>query len=198
MEINERLFLGLHLDPLFKEEITAHAKKLRELYPNQKWVNLRHFHFTIHFLGDSSSEQREKIARIATEIASQAKPFDVALEGMGAFPNLNKPRVVWVGAAKVCLADLHDFYRKITVPLIAEGFPVEHESFTPHATLFRVRADSLIPWSPEVFQFPKTPLRMVNRLTLFKSTLTEWGAEYVPIEEYPFRNESLGFEEDVF
>ncbi len=186
MEKMERLFLGLHLDPLFKEEITAHAKKLRELYPDQKWVNLRHFHFTIHFLGDSTPGQREKIARIAREIASQTKPFKVGLEGMGAFPSLNKPRVVWVGAAKKCLADLDDLYRKITIPLIAEGFPVEHESFTPHATLFRVRADKLIQWDPEFFQFPKTPLRRVDRLTLFKSTLTEWGSEYVPIDYYLF------------
>lgn len=185
----ERLFLGLHLDPLFQGEIAVHAEKLRELYPNQKWVNLRHFHFTIHFLGDTSSSQREKVVQIAREVASQTEPFEVALEGMGAFPSLIRPRVIWIGAAEECLPSLMDLYDRLTKPLIAEGFLVEHESFTPHATLFRVRANSLIQWDAEVFQFPKTSLQIVDRLTLFKSTLTEWGSEYVPVAEYVFQNE---------
>ncbi len=186
MEKSERLFLGLHLDPLFSEEISAHAKKLRELLPDQKWVNLRHFHFTIHFLGDSTSEQKEKIARIARDIASQTKSFGVALEGMGAFPSLNKPRVIWIGAAEVCRPSLLDFYTKVTKPLITEGFPVEHETFTPHATLFRVRADTPIIWDESVFQFAASPVKTVSELILFKSTLTNWGSEYVPVESYPF------------
>jgi len=182
----ERLFLGLNLDPLFHTEISVCAERLRPLYPDQKWVNLRHFHFTVHFLGDTNSAQKERVMRIAREVASQTKPFEVVLEGMGAFPSLSKPRVVWVGAARECLPALDNFYQRITTPLIAEGFAVEHESFTPHATLFRVRAESLIKWNSEVFQFPKTTLRMVDRLTLFKSTLTEWGAEYVPVDCYSF------------
>lgn len=186
METTERLFLGLHLDALFQNEIAAHAETLRSLYPDQKWVNLRHFHFTIHFLGDTARLQREKISVMARQIASQIKPFPIALEGMGAFPSLSKPRVIWIGVAKSCHNDLMRIYALVTKPLIAEGFPVEHETFTPHATLFRVRADHLISWDEKVFAFPKTSPRMIKSLSLFKSELNSAGSEYVPVETYPF------------
>lgn len=186
MEKTERLFFGLNLDPLFQAEISVCAERLRRLYPEQKWVRFRHFHFTVHFLGDKTPEQKIKVQSIAAEIAQSTEPFNISLEDMGAFPSLNKPRVIWIGAAQECRVDLEHLYQKVTRPLIAEGFPVEHETFTPHATLFRVRADKLIQWDPEVFQFPKTSLRRVDRLTLFKSVLIDGASEYVPIETYPF------------
>ncbi len=187
METTERLFLGLHLDALFQKEVAVFAEKLRALYSDQKWVRLRHFHFTIHFLGDTTADQKERIRTIARSVAENTKPFPIALEGMGAFPSLSKPRVIWIGAAEECKSNLLDLYGKVTRPLISEGFSVEHETFTPHATLFRVRADFPIVWDDRVFSFPKTSARCVDQLTLFKSELSESGSEYVPIETYPFR-----------
>lgn len=184
----ERLFLGLNLDPLFHTDISVCAERLRQLYPEQKWVRFRHFHFTVHFLGDTTAKQKEKIQSIAKSIAQATQPFDVSLEGMGAFPNLNKPRVIWIGAAQECRLDLEEFYRKVTCPLIAEGFPVEHETFTPHTTLFRVRADNPIVWNEDVFSFSKTPFRTVKQLTLFKSVLSDQASEYVPIQDFLFSN----------
>lgn len=186
MENTERLFLGLHLDALFQKEIAARAETLCAIYPDQKWVNLRHFHFTIHFLGDTASEKKEKVALMARDIASQIKPFPIALEGMGAFPSLQKPRVIWVGAAKSCREDLVELYDAVTRPLIEVGFPVEHATFTPHATLFRVRADSPIAWNEWIFSFPKTDVRYIGQLTLFKSVSSSDGPEYQPVEAYPF------------
>lgn len=182
----ERLFLGLHLDALFQTEIAVFAQQLRVLYPDQKWVNLRHFHFTIHFLGDTTAEQKQTAAELAREIAAATKPFLISLEGMGAFPSLTKPRVIWIGASKECRLALTGLYENVTKPFIAAGFPVEHETFTPHATLFRVRAETPIIWDKNVFQFPKTDLRQMHSLTLFKSVLQPHGSEYIPVETYPF------------
>ncbi len=186
MQDTERLFLGLHLDPLFQEEITVCAKKLYPLYPAHKWVKLRHFHFTIHFLGDTTPQQKEKVIVLASEVASAVKPFSTALENMGAFPSLKKPRVIWVGASEDCQKDLAALYEKVTRPFIKEGFPVEHEKFTPHATLFRVRADQPINWDENIFQFPRTESKVIDRMMLFKSVLGPDGSEYQPVEEFIF------------
>ena len=185
---SERLFLGLHLDPLFKQEIIPAAEKLGKIYPDHKWVNLLFFHFTIHFLGDTTPDQKQKVMALAREIASRQKPFQIALEGMGAFPSLNKPRVIWIGASSGCQKDLAELYESVTQPLIAEGFPVEHEKFTPHATLFRVRAESPILWDSRTFQFPQTQNKTIDRIILFKSILTPQGSEYQPCEEFSFGN----------
>ncbi len=187
MEKTERLFLGLHLDALFQKQVADFSKKLHVLYPDQKWVKLRHFHFTIHFLGDTTEEQKEKIRVIAKGVAADTKSFPIALEGMGAFPSLIKPRVIWIGAAEECKKSLFDLYTHVTLPLIAKGFPVEHETFTPHATLFRVRAEKPIVWDTNIFSFTKTEPRLISGLSLFKSILGTDGSEYQPIEAFPFR-----------
>lgn len=186
MSTTERLFLGLNLDPLFQREISAAAEKLKVLFPDQKWVRFRFFHFTVHFLGDTTSDQKEKVISIARGIAKATKPFQIALEGMGAFPSLQKPRVIWIGAAEECRESLDCFYRKVTQPLVAEGFPVEHEEFTPHTTLFPARAEKPIIWDPKLFQFQKTSFEMMRDLTLFKSTPVSDGNEYQPCEVFPF------------
>ncbi len=178
--------MGLHLDTLFHKEISAVAEKLRNLYPDQKWVKLHHFHFTIHFLGDTTAQQKEKIRTVVKAVAARTKSFPTALEGMGAFPSLSKPRVIWIGAAESCRNDLMKIYKSITRPLIAEGFPVEHEMFTPHATLFRVRAETPIVWEESIFNFTQTESKAVDRIMLFKSVLSPGGSEYQPIEEFPF------------
>jgi len=183
----ERLFLGLHLDALFQSEVAQHAEKLRALYPDQKWVRLRHFHFTIHFLGDTTPDQKERVMLRAQEIVATVKPFPIALKNMGAFPSLKKPRVIWVGAADDCQSDLAELYKKVTQPFAAEGFPVEHEKFTPHATLFRVRADAPIIWDDSIFNFPQTQPKIIDRMMLFKSILGPDGSEYQPVEEFLFK-----------
>lgn len=186
MEKTERLFLGLHLYPLFQSQIKECADRLRQVYPEQKWVNLENVHFTIHFLGDVSAEKQRQVSLIARKVAAATLPFEIGLEGMGAFPSFNKPRIVWIGAAPFCRPHLEQLYQSVTRPLIQEGLPVEHETFTPHATLFRVRAENPIIWDETVFQFAASPLKPVSDLILFKSTLTIWGSEYIPVESYPF------------
>lgn len=186
MENTERLFLGLHLDELFHAEISAAAEKLKLLFPSHKWVKFRHFHFTVHFLGDTTLTQKERVVKLARDIARATQPFQIALENMGAFPSLQKPRVIWIGAARECQESLALLYKNVTRPFISEGFPVEHEKFTPHATLFRVRAEAPIVWNEEIFSFPKTSSKKIGRMMLFKSILGPEGSEYQPIEEFSF------------
>ncbi len=186
METSERLFLGLHLYPLFKAEIESVAAYLRPLYPQQKWVNLEHVHFTVHFLGDTTPDQKQKVTALAREIAAATQPFSLMLEKMGAFPKPANPRIVWLGAAAESVAILEELYQRVTAPFIQAGFPVEHDHFTPHATLFRVRRDFPIVWDESVFQFKKTKPQTITELMLFKSVLTPAGSEYIPVVSYPF------------
>ena len=186
MEQTARLFLGLHLYPHFKNEIDEAVERLRSLHPDQKWVNPEFIHFTVHFLGETSPEQKQKVMEFASQAAAATEPFKVALKDMGAFPSLKTPRVVWIGAAESCQEDLARLYKRITEPLIREGFPVEHEQFTPHATLFRVKRENPIEWNPAIFQFSQTTAKTIDRLFLFKSVQTSTAAEYHPCEEFIF------------
>lgn len=94
-------------------------------------------HLTLRFLGEVSAEQNPSIVARLTEVAAQCAPFTLRLEGVGAFPTADRPRVVWVGVTtgREALTDLAGRVRTA----LEVDFGVERESFVPHLTLFRVR-----------------------------------------------------------
>lgn len=96
-------------------------------------------HLTLLFLADVPEDRLDAVADVCRSVAATQGPFDVRLEGMGAFPDRERPGVVWVGIARPGadhLAALHDGLRAGVHPL---GLPVDGRPFQPHLTLFRVR-----------------------------------------------------------
>lgn len=96
-------------------------------------------HLTIRFLGEVPESWLARIAAGVREAVAPLAPFDLTLDGVGAFPDAAHPRVVWVGATfgrdeTVALA------RAVSEALARAGIPDEPEEFVPHATLFRVRS----------------------------------------------------------
>ena len=65
--------------------------------------------------------------------------FSATLQGIGVFPKMVFPRVVWVGVERG-RENLIDIHRQLDVGLIQLGFRPEHELYTPHITLFRVKS----------------------------------------------------------
>jgi len=96
-------------------------------------------HLTLRFLGEVPESWLARIANAVRTAVAPLAPFDLTLDGVGAFPDAAHPRVVWVGAtngrdAVVQLAHV------VSEALESEGIPGESEEFVPHVTLFRVRS----------------------------------------------------------
>lgn len=95
-------------------------------------------HLTLAFLGEVDEERGAALAAALTERLAGRAPFDVALAGVGAFPDERRPRVVWVGCS-VGAEELRGLAEEVRGVLRTLGLPVEARPFVPHLTLFRVR-----------------------------------------------------------
>ncbi len=145
-------------------------------------------HLTLRFLGEVPPGRLDAIVAAIDEAVTATPPFDLTLDGVGAFPSSDRPRVVWVGAAEggpatVALAD------RVAAALEGAGFPRERDPFVPHVTLFRVRspADRQRALALLSGEEPPPPTRSVTVREVFlkESTLTPRGAVHRTVRAFP-------------
>lgn len=100
------------------------------------WVHPQNIHLTLKFLGDVSASNLEILTRLLQTEAARHRSFAVEVGGLGAFPSIHRPRVIWVGVkAPPALAALQHAIDSETVRL---GYSSEDRPFSPHLTLGRV------------------------------------------------------------
>jgi len=110
-------------------------------------------------------------------------PFRLKVEGLGAFPNLRRVQVVWVGMSGE-VDKLAHLQQRLESNLAGLGFTPENRRFTPHLTLARVRDRASLDereglgeliagtkFEP-AYSFP------VEAVSLMRSQLTREGAIY--------------------
>lgn len=96
-------------------------------------VKPENLHICIEFLGEVEEPQVETLKKILDSVAGSGK-FEIKLKNVGAFPNENFVRVLWIGAESEKLTELA---LKLKEKLQKIGFG--KEKFTPHITLARVK-----------------------------------------------------------
>jgi len=179
-----RCFIAIELPPEIRAQLgilEARLKTGRNSFA--KWVNPENIHLTLKFLGNVSSTKVPEVIE-ATSTASEGKsPFNLQLGSLGAFPNWQRPRVVWVGMGgdTAKLASLQQDLETALAPL---GFPPESRSFSPHLTLARIREGASAEERQRFAEHaratrPDPPLLFeVAALVLMRSQLTPSGAIY--------------------
>lgn len=133
-----RAFVAVDIE---RPEIIAKLEEIqREIQSSEadlRLVERENLHITMRFLGDISSSMADRIVDMLKQIKFEA--FTASLHGVGVFPKMAFPRVIWAGVNKG-KENLVDIYRQLDAGLDQVGFRPEHESYTPHITLFRVRS----------------------------------------------------------
>jgi 2'-5' RNA ligase len=128
----ERLFIGV---PVSEEARAAIARQLPKSLPG-KVVGLDKWHFTLRFLGATTSDARGDLIR-GLSSAKLGAPFRIRFGKLGAFPNTRRARVLWLGVPLggeqlSALAAIAERTAR------AAGFAPESRRFTPHLTLSRM------------------------------------------------------------
>lgn len=158
------------------------------------WVRLESMHLTLKFIGWAAADAVGPIREALSRSAASVEPFDAEFGGAGGFPNLGRPRVVWVGlrAGAAEMTRLRDAVEAGVAPL---GFPTEGREFHPHLTLGRVKdprsARTVGEALRAVGEVTLGPMR-VDRVTLFQSELKPGGAVYTPLGVFPLGRASPG------
>lgn len=181
IEINPELRAGLGETQNLLRLSQVREKSKLSLPPTEN------LHLTLHFLGDIPVSSLVEIDETVALVTQDFAPFDMTLRGAGAFPNLARPKVLWVGVEH-CEA-LHRLHGALATALNAVNIPFDAKPFRPHLTLARVKfseGDTLaLAMKPLLSrEFGVTP---VSRLVLFRSELTSGGALYTTLAEWPLR-----------
>jgi 2'-5' RNA ligase len=130
-----RLFIAINFPALLRTNLHEATKPLRDAAPTAKWVDTDRLHLTIRFLGQ---QPESTVAPLVDALRAVGKRFDpIALElgGLGAFPNLRRPRVVWMGVKGDPKLEL--LHHDVETACGELGFEVEGRPFRPHLTLAR-------------------------------------------------------------
>jgi 2'-5' RNA ligase len=134
-----RVFLGLPLAEHFGQDLQEVLAMLRRhISHGVTWVKVENIHITLHFFGSIRPEELPNIVAAVTPVAHQFLPLSLGLQAVGGFPNLGRPRVLWVGLHGD-LAMLQDLQRQVLANLTQAGFATEERPFQPHATVGRVK-----------------------------------------------------------
>lgn len=179
-----RLFIAIELPETIKEGLVSYQAQLRSGRDSfVKWVDPGGIHLTLKFLGNTPASQVDYIEKAMAEVAQGVPPFSLELGGLGAFPNLRQPRVVWVGV----VGDLEQLARlqgAMDQALEQLGFIKEGRAFSPHLTLGRFREGASVEECRRLGQrvaqakAEALPGFLVESVSLVRSTLTPAGAIY--------------------
>ncbi len=177
-----RAFLAIPTPEEARRAIGGVVKRLQPTCPRARFVPPQQWHVTLHFFAALSADQVRGVCEAAREAVQGLAPFEMALKGVGCFPDARRPRVLWLGVldgAREC-ALLHEALRR---GLVARQVPVEDRPFRPHLTLARFRDRFFgARWpeeaSSEIARFS------VARVVLYRSVLSPRGAEHTALEEF--------------
>jgi len=138
-----RCFLALGLPEPLKGALWQLQEAFKGSQADVKWVDRHHFHLTFCFFKKVEEEPLERWVRDLTITLKAFPPFRLELKGVGAFPTVDHPRVIWAGV--VSTHPLNDLYREIRCS--AEWDETIREEnrkglpWKPHVTLGRVRPE---------------------------------------------------------
>ena len=148
-----------------------------------KLVEPKNIHITVRFLGNISPGMVNKIYGAMENVSF--KPFQVEIKGLGAFPNLRFPRVVWAGIRKGA-EELRNIFEQLEPQLRKLGFQPDPKGFSPHITIARVktgRNKAELARTLKELAEKEFGVMIAKCLRLKKSTLTPRGPIYTTLKE---------------
>lgn len=177
-----RMFIAVDSPADVARAITQVVERLRRAGVEAAWTSPAQLHLTLQFLGDEVDDaDLHQICVAMDESAAAVPPFRVAFGDVGAFPDVRRPRVVWLGVREGA-AELTRLHEALADRLAPIGFHPEARGFRPHITLGRFRdrgdaAGSLGAALASVGGVPAAEMR-VQRIVLYESRLSKTGAEH--------------------
>jgi len=134
-----RTFIAVAISSEVREKLAQIQAEFRKGDPDVKWVEPENLHITLKFLGEVSENKLPDVIEKARLAVSEISNFRMHLSGLGSFPNLKSPRVVWVGTSEG-KDELKKLNEKIEENLSNLGFAREKREFSAHLTIGRVRS----------------------------------------------------------
>lgn len=153
-----------------------------QIHKGTSWTKPGNFHLTLKFLGDIHPEASNDVSEALQRVAERHPPFSIAFGGIGAFPNLARPRVIWLGI-KQGASSVSRLAKAVNLELTDLGFSPDNR-FHPHLTLARLRTATNLEPLKNILRKYDTIVggsMRVNEIALMQSQLHRNGAIYTPL-----------------
>ena len=177
-----RAFISLEVTKTIKEEIAKLQEKLRRSGADVKWIAPSSMHITLKFLGRVPSVLVPAIVESLEPVIRRGHRLQMSIEGLGVFPNLKNPRIVWIGLEGD--KGLIQLQAGVEDAVSRLGFASEDRTFWPHLTVGRVKSKQRPRFlinainSEQNFSAGKCEL---SELFLMKSDLKPDGVIHTPL-----------------
>ena len=179
-----RAFIAIELPPAVIAMLGKVQQNLKSLRVGARWVRPENIHLTLKFLGDINPGEVDKICGAMTAAAKGVAPLTLTVAGIGVFPGLKRPRVIWVGLGGK-IQPMLELQHNIENRLADVGFPKEKRSFKGHLTLGRFKEpadpDTIRRAMAEYSDMENAQFE-ARRIVLFKSDLKPSGAVYSQVK----------------
>lgn len=167
------------------------------------WVKRENLHFTLKFLGQVEEKSVGGISAALRDVSARHAPFSISFKSVGAFPNVIRPRVVWIGMEEIRIApvglSMHGsgtmaaIQADIEDALAPLGFKKEERPFSPHLTIGRAKnregqnltANKILAEKIGLSKGLNYGTFEVSSICLMRSDLLPMGPRYTVIEEFP-------------
>jgi 2'-5' RNA ligase len=181
-----RTFFAIDTPQQVKEKIEELQTIFREARADVKWESREKIHITLKFLGDVEENVLSAMSEKLSDALSSHKQFRLVYQKVGCFPNLKKPRIVWIGCENPDggMVKVKEVVEQITVPY---GFPTEARPFHPHLTIGRVKGEfHLKDLAAKIETVTFEPSEAtVTEVLIMKSDLKPTGSVYTVLRRIP-------------
>jgi 2'-5' RNA ligase len=180
-----RLFAGIDLPAEVRDELERLLGRLRPT-ARLKWSLADNLHVTTKFIGEWPSDRLNELVAALGGLPGRA-PFQIAIRGLGWFPNSHNPRVLWAGvSAAPALAALAG---ETDEALARLGAAPEARAYSPHLTLARIKDQAALAGVRQaIAALPSEDFGefTADRFHLYLSQRGASGSVYTKLEEFTF------------
>ena len=185
-----RTFVALGISQKIRNNAANLMSRLEQTGAQYNWVPEDNLHITLNFVGDLPDTETPQFCREVKQIVEKHERFGVMVSDLGAFPNSNQPRVVWLGVSEGA-EELAALNRELAVLLSDWGVPKDKNDYVPHLTLGRVRRGGR--WNDELleklhrFRNHDGGWFMGSEVIVYSSHLDRSGPSYTPMSRIKLR-----------
>jgi 2'-5' RNA ligase len=188
-----RTFVAVNLSAGGRAALHSATEPLRRaLGRSVSWVAEPALHVTVKFLGDRPDDFARRLAEGLAQRVERLRSTAIELRGVGAFPSLARPRVLWIGVAPNPV--LSQLYHEVDTASAELGVPSEERPFHPHVTVGRVRDRARVDGTALAAAAAAVSFHAVERVStvdIMESVLGPGGARYRVLSVVPLDDQEV-------
>ncbi len=175
-----RTFIAIGLGNEISQDLERYIEGLQQLVEGVRWVAVQNIHLTLRFLGSLDEGGVLRVRRAVLAGAEGTLPFTLRPGSLGGFPDLRRPRVLYINL-EGDLETLKRLQSRIEDELFRSDFSKQDKPFSPHITIGRVRRGRRALWNAPTIPIQSTSEMLVREILILKSDLRPEGPVYTPL-----------------